>query len=404
MNSLNLMDKGVQPGSNALHFTLAVRRMRLESKTSFGAKASAVYCDGRRASAAAQHRGGTIMRGKTNWIAIVVTAFLVGAAWPAPSRADDYKVSAYDAARVFPGTTLLCDMSQVESPRIVEVDFSGNVVWQHRLRLERGDRCALLDAALLENGNILFTVTNRGIYEIERSGRVVWKHEDTGASHDADRLPNGNTLYNRAWQSKGSPVVVEVDREGRTVWSWNGVEGFDRPPFANVDFEGWMHVNSVTRLPNGNTLISIRNFNTVVEVDPSGKVVWHITFRGHDRRVNVSTEGRIVGVLNHEPEILDNGHLLLALRQPHRYVEIDRATEAEVWSWSHPKGDRALFLNREANRLPNGNTLGSAGDKLIEIAPDGAIVWQIHAPASRNERRFHKAIRIAPDGRTAYGG
>ncbi|MBI4633904.1 MAG: aryl-sulfate sulfotransferase [Deltaproteobacteria bacterium] len=345
------------------------------------------------------------MRGKMNWIAVVAAGLLLGAAWADTVRAGDYKVSVYDAARVFPGTTLLCDMSQVKWPRIVEVDFSGKVVWQHRLRVERGDRSALLDASLLDNGNILFTMTNRGIYEIDRLGRVVWKHEDGGASHDADRLPNGNTLYNRAWQPKGSPVVVEVDREGRTVWSWYGVEAFDRPPFAGVDFEGWMHVNSVTRLANGNTLISIRNFNTIVEVDPSGRVVWHITFRGHDRRVGLSTEGRIVGVLNHEPEPLDNGHILLALRQPNRYVEIDRATGAEVWSWSHPEGERALLLNREANRLPNGNTLGSAGDKLIEIAPDGTIVWQIHAPAGdQNERKFHKAIRIAPDGRTAYGG
>ncbi|MBM3153609.1 MAG: hypothetical protein FJZ96_15635 [Chloroflexi bacterium] len=343
-----------------------------------------------------------VRRTRMAWVVVV---FLLGVLWAGPIKAADYKVSIHDAARVFPGTTLLADMSQVEWPRIVEVDFSGKIVWQHRLRTARGERSALLDAALLENGNILYTITNRGIYEIDRSGRVVWKHEDPGASHDADRLPNGNTLYNRAWQPKGSPVVVEVDREGRTVWSWNGVEAFDKPPFANVDHEGWMHVNSVTRLTNGNTLISIRNFNTVVEVDPSGKVVWQITFRGHDKRIGLATEGKIVGVLNHEPEPLDNGHILLALRQPQRFVEIDRATGTEVWSWSHPDGDRALFLNREANRLPNGNTLGSAGDKLIEIAPDGTIVWQIHAPSGgQNERKFHKAIRIAPDGRTSYGG
>lgn len=345
------------------------------------------------------------MRGKTYWIAVVAVGLLLGSTWVDALWAGDYKISVYDAARVFPGTTLLCDMSEVESPRIVEVDFSGKIVWQHRLRVDRGEQSALLDASLLDNGNILYTMTRRGIYEIERSGRVVWKHEDGGASHDADRLPNGNTLYNRAWQSKGKPVVVEVDREGHTVWSWNGVEAFDRPPFADVDFEGWMHVNSVTRFTNGNTLISMRNFNTIAEVDSSGKVVWHITFRGRDRRVGVATEGRIVGVLNHEPELLENGHILLALRQPHRYVEIDRATETEVWSWSHPEGERSLFLNREVNRLPNGNTLGSAGDKLIEIAPDGAIVWQIHAPGGgQNDRKFHKAIRIAPDGKTAYGG
>lgn len=323
----------------------------------------------------------------------------------APSSAGEYAISVYDAARVFPGTTLLADMSRPEEARIVEVDFDGNVVWQHRIRGERGERSAVLDAALLDNGHILYTRTNDGIYEIDRSGRTVWKHADKGASHDADRLPNGNTLYNRAWQPKGQPVVVEVDPGGKTVWSWNGLDAFDRQPFAGIDFEGWMHVNSVSRLDNGNTLVSIRNFNALAEVAPAGTVVWSVSFRGQDPKIGLVTEGRIPGVLNHEPELLANGHILLALRRPQRFVEFDRATGDEVWSWTHPKGERALILNREANRLPNGNTLGSAGDKLIEIAPDGAIVWQMHAPrGGPNERKFHKAIRIAADGRTAYGG
>ena len=321
------------------------------------------------------------------------------------AAAGDYKVSVHQAERVFPGTTLLADMSDPAQPRLVEVDFAGTVLWQHRVPGGgRGDRSALLDAALLENGHILFTWTGHGIYEIDRAGRTVWKHEDKGASHDADRLANGHTLYNRAWQPKGEPVAVEVDGGGKTVWSWTGVEAFDHPPFAAVESEGWMHVNAVTRLASGNTLISIRNFNTLVEVDAGGRVAWRFTFRGHDRRTGLSTDGPIVGARNHEPEVLANGHILLALREPNRYVEFDRASGTETWSWTHPEGGRVLDLNREANRLPNGNTLGSAGDRLIEIAPDGAIVWQMHAPGGGQPRKFHKAIRIAADGRTAYGG
>ena len=56
------------------------------------------------------------------------------------------------------------------------------------------------------------------------------------------------------------------------------------------------------------------------------------------------------------------------------------------------------------DRLPNGNTLGSAGNKLIEIAPDGTIVWQMIAPdGGKSHRKFHKAIRIGADGKV-YGG
>lgn len=319
-----------------------------------------------------------------------------------PSFAGDYTVTHLDKARVFAGTTLLADMSDPRKPRVVEVDFDGNVLWE--FRPSSSMRGAVLDAALLDNGNILITINGSGIYEISRQKKMVWSHRDKEASHDADRLPNGNTLYNLGWRKKGEDVVREVDPSGTVVWSWNGLADYDREPFAQIDSEGWMHVNAVTRLDNGNTLVSMRNFNTVAEVGQDGRVVREWTFRGRDKRTGVQTEGKIKGERNHEPEVLDNGNMLVALRLPNRFVEFDMETQDVVWSWSHPDGGKALHTNREANRLPNGNTLGSAGDKLVEIAPDGTIVWQLMAPSGgRNHRKFHKAIRIGADGK-AYGG
>ncbi|MDP6134823.1 MAG: aryl-sulfate sulfotransferase, partial [Arenicellales bacterium] len=227
---------------------------------------------------------------------------------------------------------------------------------------------------------------------------------DPGASHDADRLPNGNTLYNLGWGKKGDDVVREVDPEGKVVWSWNGLADYDRDPFANIKAEGWMHVNAVTRLKNGNTLVSIRNFSTIAEVAPNKRVVRDWTFKGNNKRAGLRTKGRIEGQRNHEPEILDNGHMLVALRGPNRFVEFDLDTEEIIWSWQHPGGRRELRTNRDANRLPNGNTLGTAGNKLIEIAADGTIVWQMMAPnIGENRRKFHKAIRIGING-TSFGG
>jgi len=328
---------------------------------------------------------------------VVCSCWVAFAAW-----GGDYTITHHDSDRVFPGVTLLADMSSPRFPKVVEVDFQGNILWKYEpVNVGRG---AILDAAYLDNDHILITISEYGIQEVDRSGKVVWQHLDSGASHDADRLANGNTLYNLGWRRKGEDVVREVDPDGRLVWSWNGVADYDRPPFADIDSEGWMHVNSVTRLANSNTLVSMRNFNTVAEVTPAGRVSRQWTFRGKDQRTGVQTEGKIVGERNHEPEILDNGNMLLALRRPNRFVEFDLTTEEIVWSWSHPGGDRELELNREANRLPNGNTLGSAGNKLIEVAPDGTIVWQMIAPAGdRNPRKFHKAIRRGSDGK-AYGG
>ena len=187
--------------------------------------------------------------------------------WTAhPTFAADYEVTHLEPKRIFKGTTLFADISDREWPRVVEVDFNGNIVWEYR-PLESG---AILDAAKLKNGNILITIRGSGIYEVTRDGKVVWEHEDPGASHDADRLPNGNTLYNLGWSAKGEDVVREIDPNGKIVWSWKGLVDYDREPFNEIDRGGWMHVNSVSRLSNGNTLVSIRNFNTIAEVGPDG--------------------------------------------------------------------------------------------------------------------------------------
>ena len=101
---------------------------------------------------------------------------------------------------------------------------------------------------------------------------------------------------------------------------------------------------------------------------------------------------------------MENGNLFVALRRPQRFVEIDRTRKTIVWEWEHPDGHRALKTNREANRLPNGNTLVSSQDRLYKVTRDGELVWQVNAPNSgQNRRKFHKAIRIGADGR-AYGG
>lgn len=97
-----------------------------------------------------------------------------------------------------------------------------------------------------------------------------------------------------------------------------------------------------------------------------------------------------------EATLLENGNILITIQRSCIY-EPDRNKKIV---WSHK--DREA--SHDADRLPNGNTLGTAGDKVIEIAPDGTLLWQMLAPGGGNgPRKFHKAIRIGPDGK-AYGG
>jgi hypothetical protein len=193
------------------------------------------------------------------------------------------EVKVYDREKVWPGTTLLNDNHDTEWPRIIEVNMLGEAVWEYVISRDLWDgepfRAMDKDVELLANGNILLGLHKRGIFEIDRSGKVVWSHLDEKISHDVDRLPNGNTLYNfGGGDTVDDAQAKEVSPEGEIVWEWSAKEHFNTEPYLNIDVgtanpDGWTHSNAVERLENGNTLLSLRNFGILVEVDSSGEVV-----------------------------------------------------------------------------------------------------------------------------------
>jgi predicted Rdx family selenoprotein len=69
-----------------------------------------------------------------------------------------------------------------------------------------------MEAELLPNDHILYTVNPTGVFEIDRDGKVVWQYLTSKIDHDADRLPNGNTLIT------GTTAIVEVTPQSEIVW------------------------------------------------------------------------------------------------------------------------------------------------------------------------------------------
>ena len=301
-------------------------------------------------------------------------------------------VDVYEAALVSPGTTLL--PVQVDSPRIVEVNALGEVLWEYRIpNALRAFTNPGFDAELLSNDHILFVLPGNGVYEVDRSGTIVWSYRTTKISHDADRLPNGNTIFvfgNN--DTRDDPQVVEVDPGGKVVWSWYAKDHFDRAPYRDVSSEGWTHTNSVQRLANGNTQICLRNFQLVAEVDPRGAVV------------RTMGEGSLDGP--HDPVLLAGGNLLVATQntlavnrgKPQAAIEIDGTTGAIVWGYPIAF---ASWPVRDANRLANGNTLITGSTTIVEVTPQRIVVWQLRlnrtiqpGPESAG-LGFYKADRIA---------
>jgi len=299
----------------------------------------------------------------------------------------DFIVDISIPEKIWPGTTILPDNHDAAHPRIIEVNQLGEIVWEYPLPDElKSYTNPGWDVEVLQNGNILTLLPRNGVYEINRDKQVVWKYLDSKVSHDADRLANGNTLIAfGAGDTKGDAQVKEIDPAGNRVWSWYAKDVFSEAEYAGISDEGWTHTNAVTRLENGNTLISPRNFNIIAEVDQEGKLVRTIG------------KGLLEG--QHDPVVLANGNLLIANHvEPHAAIELDPSGNV-VWQYTIP--NRRSWPVRDANRLPNGNTLITESDRIIEVTKDGQVVWAFRmnnsgfTDASAASRGFYKAERIS---------
>jgi hypothetical protein len=298
----------------------------------------------------------------------------------------DFEVVVYDPTLAWGGTNLLPDNHVEGRPRIVELNMYGEIVWEYVLPDEfREYTNPGFDVELLEGDTILFVLPRKGVYEINRKEEVLWSYPNSDVSHDADRLPNGNTLIAFGNNDRpGDLNVKEVDAGGNIVWSWSAKNAFYEQ-FKGMNEEGWTHTNAVERLSNGNTLVSLRNFDTIVEVNPDGKIIQKISMDGMEH--------------NHDPEQLANGNILYATHaKPQKAIELENGTWREVWSYAVKQ--QAAWPLRDADRLPNGNTLITGSTVIIEVTPEGKIVWQLRLKTQFFDKKqssqlgFYKTQRI----------
>lgn len=118
----------------------------------------------------------------------------------------------------------------------------------------------------------------------------------------------------------------------------------------------------------GQVLLSLRSPSLIAVLEPlSGRVVW---------------AARGPWLAQHDPQFLDNGHLLIFdnLGSPlgSRVLEYSPQTQAVPWAYSGSTDSRIYTSERGMNqRLPNGNTfiVVSEAGKMIEVNAEGDVVW-----------------------------
>lgn len=101
-------------------------------------------------------------------------------------------------------------------------------------------------------------------------------------------------------------------------------------------------------------------------------------------------------IAQHDPDLLENGHILLFdnlgnFEFPEgrsRVIEYDPKDNRIAWSYEgsadHPLDSD---IRSSQQRLENGNTLitESSGGRLLEVAPDGSRVWEFINPVRGGE-------------------
>jgi hypothetical protein len=191
--------------------------------------------------------------------------------------------------------------------------------------------------------------------------------------HDADRLGPDRWLVADIAHDRAFIINTSTCIE---TWSWSAQAAY--PLTSGGIFPGdWTHLNDVEYVEiDGRDVVtlSLRNQDSVAFVDVERGLMEEWTL-GADGNHSILYE-------QHNPDFIPRERggpaLVVADSENNRIVEYQRVNGewTRTWQWS----DAELKWPRDADRLPNGNTLvtDTNGGRVIEVNERGEIVWEVH--------------------------
>ncbi|MFC6786599.1 aryl-sulfate sulfotransferase [Halobaculum halobium] len=238
------------------------------------------------------------------------------------------------------------------------------------------------DVDPLPNGELLMATTQNRHTVIERIDPATGETtstidlENVKDAHDVDYLGGGEFVTVDKGDERNRVVIF--DGSGEIGWQWRFDEHTDQFPREGGGPYGddWTHVNDVDPIGDDTLLVSVRNFDQVIAIDRDTKEVkWTL---GEDDNYDILNE-------QHNPDFIEGEDgrttVIVADSENDRVVEYSR-TEGGEWerTWSLSGG--GLHEPRDADRLPNGNTLVSdrRGHRVLEVTPRGEVVWEVYTP------------------------
>ena len=233
-----------------------------------------------------------------------------------------------------------------------------------------------MDVDPLDKNRLLFVAGERtDSGEIQRVAVVInWRNNNEllkfpvpDDTHDVDAIGNGRFAV--ADIDNHTAYIVDTSN-GDVTWRYDFKKHFDPATAGNAPVSGdWAHLYDIDLHSGGElVLLSPRNFDRVILLNRSTKeIVWTL---GSEDDYSTLYE-------QHNPVLLDRSlpTVLVADSENNRIVEYRRRDGSWEQLWRYEGG---LNWPRDADRLPNGNTLitDTHNDRVLEVTPSGETVWQ----------------------------
>ncbi len=196
----------------------------------------------------------------------------------------------------------------------------------------------------------------------------------TNRWHDVDQI---NRTHFAVADIERDRVFVVNTSSGIVTWEWLALSHYSHKSGGPYPYD-FTHVNDVEVLEDGRIMASIRNQDQVVFLNRTTGVVEDWT---------IGEEGNHTWLFGqHNPDYIPESQggpaAIVADSHNDRIVEYQRVDGQweKSWVWR----DDRLQWPRDADRLPNGNTLitDTHGHRVVEINEQGEKVWsvELHFP------------------------
>ncbi|WP_311170721.1 aryl-sulfate sulfotransferase [Halobellus ordinarius] len=266
--------------------------------------------------------------------------------------------------------------------RLVSIGPRGDLEWIHNDTV--GGNAWFFDVDPLPNGNLLVSSPRAGdtvLFELDPDTQErVWQERfNMTDTHDVaylgdDRIAIANMReWNESAGRSDDRVVIYNRSSGEFTWEWYFRNHYPEDTDGGYS-EDWTHVNDVDPVGDDRLLLSPRNFDQAIVVDIESKEI--VERLGSDGDYSVMRE-------QHNPDWLESENgtptILVADSENNRVVEY--AKEDGEWVRTWEVGSETLTWPRDADRLPNGNTLvtDTLNHRVMEITPTGEVVWEYYA-------------------------